>query len=259
MSILKACGSAWNQDRRRCSCGSRRSNFELQAIIRNLDSGRKVLTGFGVLDVVRYVRQQCLAWFESANVFESLLQIHVCRMAFEPERIDYEQVEMHQPAAGFLGNQVAVGYIREAADPESADLQPSVDHRQCFHVRSEKIEQTLDPMRDDSGQAWILGRLKSVGVHALQAHPGGLGCVTRNRAGSEHERPGIVQAKTVIGVRVGEQNCVQLLEPNSEGLLSEIGGRINQDVVSAVLNQNRCAETLVSGVLRQTGRTLAAD
>jgi hypothetical protein len=49
-----------------------------------------------------------------------------------------------------------------------------------------------------------------------------------------------------------------MLEANPEGLLSKIGGRVDQNVLTVVLEQNRCTEPFIARVIRQTSAALAA-
>ena len=63
----------------------------------------------------------------------------------------------------------------------------------------------------------------------------------------------------MIGMGVREQNRVELFQADAEGLLAEIGRRINQQAMAIMFDEHRRAQPLVARVIRQTSLALAAD
>src|SRR5262249_21996067 len=156
-------------------------------------------------------------------------------------------------------NRIAIGDVAKVADPERAHLEPSVSDGKSLDLEPQKIERAFDPMCDYPRQTAILRRLERVRIDSFEAGPRSLGRIARDRAAPEHQRSRVVQTKTMIGVRVSEQNRIELLEADPQGLLAKIGGSIYQDIVASMLDQHRRAQSFVPEILGQTGLAVAAD
>jgi hypothetical protein len=69
----------------------------------------------------------------------------------------------------------------------------------------------------------------------------------------------VIETKNVIRMAVCNQDCVEMSETNSESLLSEIAGGVNDDCLPGVLNQDRHAQTLVTRIVRRARFAIASD
>src|SRR6185369_9166102 len=78
-----------------------------------------------------------------------------------------------------------------------------------------------------------------------------------DRTVPKHYWSGVIESKTVIRVRVSEQNRSNMLQPDSEGLLAKIGGGIDQDIAVLVLDKHRSPEPLIARVIRYAGGAFA--
>ncbi|MDQ1471987.1 MAG: hypothetical protein QOJ99_3467, partial [Bryobacterales bacterium] len=75
----------------------------------------------------------------------------------------------------------------------------------------------------------------------------------------EIERTDIIQPKNVIGMGVGEDHRVQMLQQRTKRLRPEIGRGIDHNVVPGVLHQNGGSQALVARVFGTANRTRTAD
>jgi hypothetical protein len=72
-------------------------------------------------------------------------------------------------------------------------------------------------------------------------------------------RSNIIKSEDVVGVAVREQDCVQAVEANAEGLLAEIRAGVNYHVVAAAGNEQGRAEPLIVGIVRMAHAARAAE
>ena len=62
----------------------------------------------------------------------------------------------------------------------------------------------------------------------------------------------------MVSMVMGIQNTVDVLDAVCQALLPEIGGRVDQDMVSLVLNQNRRPEPFIPEIVGEADFTIAA-
>src|SRR5258708_6312873 len=73
----------------------------------------------------------------------------------------------------------------------------------------------------------------------------------------KHQRQRVVKAKRMVGVRVREQDCAQVIESDAQGLGAKVRRGVDKDLVAPMLDQDRGAQALVAWVLRETCFALA--
>src|SRR3984885_15365912 len=73
------------------------------------------------------------------------------------------------------------------------------------------------------------------------------------------ERPHVVQAHNVVGVRVREQNRVHARDPRAQGLIAKVWRGVDQHAVITILDVNRRPKALVPRILRMAYGAAAAD
>src|SRR5262249_5756835 len=179
-------------------------------------------------------------------------------MFLEAKRIKHQQVQTHQPRAGLVRNKVAVSCVREPTDAKCGHRQLSVYDRKRFHVEPEQTKVAFEAVRDDAREARIRRRLEDVSERAAQPLPGNLTGIDRDGPIAKHYGPRVVQPKTMIGMRMGEEDCGYMLEPDAKRLLAKIRRSVYENILAVVFDQDRSTETLIARVIRQTGVALAA-
>src|SRR5215471_15852472 len=129
--------------------------LERQTIVCDLDSFGQMPACVRVLDVMRNMRQQGPLWFQPFDISERLLEVHMGRMLFEPERIDDQQVETLEPVARLVRNEIAVGHVCKPTDAECSHRQLSVNDRQRLDLQAHQIEVSFHSVWHDSGNPRI--------------------------------------------------------------------------------------------------------
>lgn len=75
----------------------------------------------------------------------------------------------------------------------------------------------------------------------------------------EVEGANVVEAKDVVGVRVGEEHRIQAFDSGAEGLIAQVGRGIDQDARVVELEQHGGAQAFVARIGRQADFAVAAD
>src|SRR5437868_1202906 len=101
-------------------------------------------------------------------------------------------------------------------------------------------------MRDDARNAGIWCRLEDVSVDAAQALPRLVSRIDGNRAVPEHQRAGIVQPETMIGMGMREEYGIELFQADAQGLLAKIGRCIDEQMAAIIFDEHRGAQPLVA-------------
>ena len=73
------------------------------------------------------------------------------------------------------------------------------------------------------------------------------------------EAPHIIKSHDMIRVGMGEERCIESLHPFPETLKSELGSRIDHEVLIGCLNQNGTAGSGVTRVVGEADRAVATD
>jgi hypothetical protein len=73
------------------------------------------------------------------------------------------------------------------------------------------------------------------------------------------ERPNIVEPEDVVGVVVGEENGVEAIEADAEGLLAKIGRGVDDDVLAVARKEEGGAETVIVRVFGGADATVAGE
>src|SRR5262245_8738882 len=144
-------------------------------------------------------------------------------MRFEPERVYYQQIEPFEAGAGLIRDDITIGNVGEAADLERGHRQAPVYHRKRLDLAAEQWEFTLDGVRYDPGDTRIGGGLECIGVDTSEPFPGDLAGIAIDWAVAKHDRPGIVEAEAMVGMGMGEQDCIDVSNSGGQGLLPEVG------------------------------------
>lgn len=73
------------------------------------------------------------------------------------------------------------------------------------------------------------------------------------------QRANIVEAENMIRVTVSDQDCVEVLQANSQSLLPKIARRVNDNCLAGVFDEHRNPETFVTRVVRGASFAIAGD
>ena len=76
---------------------------------------------------------------------------------------------------------------------------------------------------------------------------------------NEVKAPQVVDAIDVVGVRMGEENCIHPGDAFAKGLLAQVGGGVDNDEAPVVLNHDGGTGSLVPRVCGAADLAAAAD
>src|SRR5450432_1308997 len=183
-------------------------------------------------------------------------------MRFVGQGIQEQHIQVPQLLHGRFRNLAVIGQIGSVAEAESVDRLEPVYNGNEKELQAEQVE------RRSIEQARV--QLRNVGLllHAiediLEAAPdrghGVLRGEDRNlRAPAEVERPHVVQAHDVVGMRMGEEDRVQTFHARTQRLGPEIRRGIDQDIVAVVTDQDRGPQPLVPGIVGRADGAMTPD
>ena len=73
------------------------------------------------------------------------------------------------------------------------------------------------------------------------------------------QRANIVEAEYMIRVTVSDEDCVEVLQANSQSLLPKIAGGVHDDCLPGVFDKHRNAQTFVARIVRGASLAIAGD
>ena len=73
------------------------------------------------------------------------------------------------------------------------------------------------------------------------------------------EGANVVEAEDVVGVAVGEQDGIEAVEADAEGLLAEVRRGVDHDVLSVAREQQGRAQAIVVRIFRGANGALASQ
>ena len=102
--------------------------------------------------------------------------------------------------------------------------------------------------------------IKDVGEGAANHAKGFFRAVDRERRFlADVERANVVEAEDVVGVAVGEQDGVEAIEADAEGLLAEIGCGVDDDVLAVARKQEGGAQAVIVRIFRGADAAIACE
>ena len=170
-----------------------------------------------------------------------------------PERVEYEHVHTCEERPRPVRDRVAVGQIREAADPQPKNLPGAVPQRDRHERQLADRERALDQrkieLRDPASPGHVLvEHIPERASNLVQGDP-----VPIELHGLPHHRiesPHVVKAEDVIGVTVGEHDRVDAGDAMFQGLRAQVGARVDQHARTGVAaDEHRRAQAVVSRIV----------
>jgi len=240
-------------------------DVEVKAVVGKLDVGiaglAEALVGGGVGKFVGDVRKPGVARLEFVHQGEGLLDGLVHGMGNIAESVEDEVVEVLEKGSGGFGKAAEIGEIRGAAEAEAEHVHFAVEQRDGNDGDAKKLEGAFDFVEDDAGEGAEGGPgVEDVGEGAADHTEGLLGAVDRHGGALANvEGANVVEALDVIGVAVGEQNGFQAIKARGEGLGTEVGGGVNDDVLAIAGEKDGGTQALVVRIGGLANGTVAAD
>src|SRR4051812_16101610 len=94
------------------------SEFNHQAVVRELDAWREPGAGVSMTKIVAHVREAGPSRGNARADLDRFLQREMRRMRHLAQRIDHDEIESLEESPRLVGDPAAVGEIRESPDPE---------------------------------------------------------------------------------------------------------------------------------------------
>jgi len=112
--------------------------------------------------------------------------------------------------------------------------------------RSLGIDSVGDQLRKPAAK---MDRLKDVLKDSSKIYPRDLVRKDRHCSVSKIQGADIVETENVIDMTMRDKHRVNAVDLRSEGLLPEIGGRVDENLFIVVFDEDRNAEAVIAGVL----------
>ena len=221
----------------------------------------KAFDGFRVGEVMGDVREPGAARIEFADERKSLVHGLVHRMRRVAEGVEDELVKIGEEGERGVRNGAEVGDISGTSEAEAENFHVAVNQRNRRDFDAEKIEGRGCFAEGDAGNRAELGfAVEDVGEGALNGAEGFR--VSENGKRNllaEVVWADVVKTHDVVGVPVGEEKGIEAIELGAEGLLTEIGRRINDGELVVAREQQGRTKALVVRILRTANAAMAAE
>ena len=228
--------------------------------------------GLRVREIVADVREVRARGAEARDDVDRFADAEVRGVWTMPQRVENHRAYTGEQRPRFVGDAIAVGQVREFADAESEDRQPSVEQRHRYDLDAAERERAGNRKQRQlwNAAAHLLRRVEHVREHPPQAVERRFVAEARNRRPLHLVvPPHVVETEDVIGVAVGEENCVDAAHVARERLRAEVGRGVDENRsngrrerrrrVAGDLDPDRGARPLVARIRRSTHSTIAAD
>src|ERR1700674_997778 len=167
------------------------------------------------------------------------------------QSVQDQHLDPVQQLETFLGNHIAIGYIRETAEAIAVYFEITMPDRYRDHFLTEQREVSLH--LDELELRLAASGLAFPGPIAEGAGPPPQ-CPRRavareRRALAEVEDAHFVEAEHVIGMGVGEDHRVHPRQTEAQGLLAQVGRRVDEHHLAVLLQLEARPPALVPRVL----------
>lgn len=195
-----------------------------------------------VKDVVIEMRQESTLGFEIFDDNKSLFETKVCRMGFDADAIEHEDVEITQAVHRGGRDGLEVSRVRKIVKSIGDNGQFAVGdlQRRDYEVFANTERRIgLNGVRYQLWQAAAKMRwLKYVLKYPPQVGPGYIICVNTHRTIAKIQRPNIVKAKNVIDMAMRKQYGIKVANVSPKGLLTEIDRGVDKYPRVEMLDEN---------------------
>src|ERR1700683_2192448 len=183
-------------------------------------------------------------------------------MRLVPQRVQKKNVETLQLVERCLWNFAVVGEIRRGPKAIAVNFRVAMNQAHRFEGRPEKLPRAVDRTQFQLWQAAVL----VTGVKDVTEHFAQKGGRIRTRIERQlprlvtvAERAQIVDAQNMVGVRVGVENRIHVVDSFTDGLRVEIGRGIDEHHLARVLDHYRGTSAPVAWVAGPADRAIAAQ
>ena len=216
---------------------------------------------FGVGQVVGDVGEPGAAWLQFLDEGEGLVDRLVHRVRSVAQGVDNEIVEISEERGGSLRQGAEVSEIGGAAKAKAEDFEVAVLERDGHKLDAHQFERGVHDMQINAGDAALRGcAVKNVGKGAAQYAEGFFRAVDRERRFlADVERANVVEPEDVVGVVVGEEDGVEAIEADAEGLLAKVGRGVDDDVLAVARKEEGGAEAVIVRILRGADTAVAGE
>jgi len=173
-------------------------------------------------------------------------------MGLVAESVEEENLNALEEGQRFIGDFAVIGEVGEFADAEAIDRHGAMEKGDGDYFLFVEVEGfTGDYFGLEFGAAgFVAGVGEDVFEDAADDVEGGLAAVDGDVAGlAEVEGADVVETENVVGVAVGEEDGVELGDADAEGLITEVGGGVDDDVFVVVVEPDGGAEAVVARVV----------
>ncbi len=234
----------------------------LKAVVTQAHAGRQQALGALVRQVVRDVSEPRLARLQPFDQPQALLDGAVRGMRFITQRVQEQHIQAAEQGQGFFRDVAVVSQVGRFAETETVAGPASVKHGHGLEAQSGDLDRrAVEGVGPDARPRGLgLASMKDVGENAPDDSQRFLGGIDRDRLGLQKvERAQIVEAQDVVGVAVSKQHRVDAREARAQGLLAEIGPRVDDHAMAVPAQRDRGPQSPVARVVRVAHRARAAD
>ena len=198
------------------------SNGDDQAVIGEADVGRQGRFYFGVQDLVRHVGKPGAARSYFIDPGGGLLDVGVAGVGAFAKGVDDDDLDALEQREAGVGDGVHVGEIGGVADAISSGFHGAVKQGNALKFCSEDLDGVcaVEPVQLDAGAEFVLRVFgKGVGEDGFEDLRGGVVGIEGNfLCALEAERAKVVHAENMVGVGVGVEHGVDVVDAVLDGL-----------------------------------------
>lgn len=196
--------------------------------------GWKVGFGGGVVDFVGHVGEEGAARGDAFHPTKGRVKMGVAGVRLGAEGVENEDVEVPEERQAGFGDGAHVGEIGGGAEAEAGDLEVAMEDGHALEGDAEDFGGLgiFEWVELNAGAM----RVRGVGGEGVvedvaKDGRGGLVGVEGQEAGlvGEAERAEVVEAEDVVGMGVGVEDGVEVMDALANGLLAEVGAGIDDD------------------------------
>src|ERR1700730_2547127 len=165
----------------------------------------------------------------------------------------YDQViQIFEECGRGVWQRAEVGKISRTAKAKAEHFQIAMPQRHGNDLHAHQLERAIDDVKVHAGNSALRGRfIEHIGKGATNHAKSFFRAVDRQRGFLANvEGANVVEAEDVVGMAVGEQNGVEAVETDAQGLLTKVGCGVDDDVWFVARKQQGRAKPIVVGVLR---------
>ena len=155
------------------------------------------------------------------------------------QRVDDQVIQIFEKRGGGIRQRTEIGEICRAAEAKAEHPEIAVQQRHGNNLHAHQLEWAMDNVEVDARNGALRGRVvKNIGKGAANHAKRFFRAVHGERGFLANvEGANIVEAEDVVGVAVGEEDGVEAIEADAEGLLAKVGRGVDDDVLAVARKQ----------------------